>query len=199
MSVGEIYVLKMKQESDNVAILNQFFYKEIQAPTLGSAEELAKTFDSIILAEWAGSVVDAISCILVEVFAIETPTDFFELSPTNEVGLRVSTPATLMPTYMAFSYASNRDGAGTRRSFKRFAGLLDVDVDGNSLSSSFLSIDAVGDLRALLGSNLIGATGGVFQPYQIKAGWKAGFVPVEHFALPDWQIPKLSSQVSRKP
>ena len=104
-------------------------------------------------------------------------------------------------TWVAFEYTSNRDGAGSRRSHKRFAGLAEADTDNNALSASFLAITEVTNLRNAMAQTIDdGQTvPTAFVPVQVKAGWKAGFAPTVNFEITSWQDPRLSSQVSRKP
>jgi len=198
MSVNDVYVVKMKQVSSGQAILNQFFYKQTVVGDADGAAELFTEFDDSILSLFVDCVQDDLKTTALEVFNIQFPTEFREALPNFNTGTRGATAATRMPTYVSFSYSSNRNGAGTRRSFKRFAGLLDADVDTNNLSSSFLAIPEVDTLRNVLGLELTGLGGGKWLPVQVAAGWIAGFAPTLHFTLGSWIGPVLTSQVSRK-
>lgn len=199
MAVDDVYVIKMKQIANQQEMLNQFFYVVSVDEGSDGAKELFDEFNTDILADWKNCVQDDQKITAVEVFNIGVPTKFWEALPSNNTGTRAATNTTRVPTWTAFSYRSNRNGAGTRRSYKRFAGLLEVDIDYNVLSSAFLAITDVEDLRNMLGTKLTGVSGGEFLPTQISAGWVPGITPLINFNLTSWIAPVLTSQVSRKP
>ena len=199
MAVDDVYVIKMKQIANAQEMLNQFFYAVSVDEGSDGAKELFDEFNTDILADWVDCVQDDQKVTSLEVFNIGVPTKFWEALPTNNTGTRAATNATRVPTWTSFGYRSNRNGAGTRRSYKRFAGLLEVDIDYNTLSAAFLAIPEVDALRNTLGTKLVGVSGGEFLPVQISAGWVPGVTPVINFGLTSWQDPVLTSQVSRKP
>lgn len=199
MAVGDVFVVKMKQTAQGQEMLNQFFYEEKVTASSDAAFDLFDVFNLQVLVEWIDCVQDDQKITALEVFNIGTPTVFREAVPSNSVGTRAATNATRVPTWTAFSYKSNRNGAGTRRSYKRFAGLLEVDIDYNVLSATFLAIAAVSNLQNQLGTQLVGAASGEYLPVQISAGWIPGVTPIVNFGLVSWQDAVLTSQVSRKP
>lgn len=198
-AVGDVYIIKQKQISGGQDILNQYFYEMTTVGDADGANELFNTFDDDVLSLLIDCVQDDMKTLALEIFNIQFPTEFREALPDNNTGTRVATAATRVPTYLAFSYRSNRNGPGTRRSYKRFAGLLEADIDTNVLSSSFLAIPEVDTLRNILGLALTGSGGGVWRQVQVKSDWVAGFAPTVNFNTGSWQDPVLTSQVSRKP
>ncbi len=199
MAVGDIYVVKMFQEQFLESILNVFYYRQLTQIASENANGLFEGFDAAILANWAGCVIASISVINLEIFQPLVPTDFIDGVPTNNVGLRPDISLDRLPTFIAFSYKSNRFGAGSRASFKRFAGLEEADINANSMSPAFLALAPVIALQAALGNAVASVAGSTYVPIQVKSGWKVGFAPVENFILTTWAVPTLSSQVSRKP
>jgi len=202
MALNDIYVLKMFQEEFSQALLNQFFYQQTSPDgTVGGAQSLFNAFDGNILTQWEAVVISQLSIPNVEVFAVLTPSDYFDATPFNNVGLRTAADSVALPTWVAFEFTSNRNGAGTRRSHKRFAGLEESDVDNNVLSSSFLGFSALAALQVAMGvtisdTEVIPTS---FSPVQVKAGWQIGFLLTKNFDINTWQTARLSSQVSRKP
>jgi len=201
MPVGVKYALKMKQLEYAQDILNVFYYRQTVVNAAGAqdAEALFEAFNLDVLSHWDEVVTDEISILEVEVFAIEFPTDNHQAVPNNNVGTRTVVTAERAPSWVAAGYKSNRNGAGTRSSFKRFAGLSQIDYDANGFTTAFLALAAVESLRNALGSEIESAGGSKFVPVQLKSGWTLGINPVENFQLNTWLLPVLTSQVSRKP
>lgn len=202
MALNDIYVLKMFQEEYSQVILNQFFYRQTTTDgDVGGADSLFAAFDGTILTQWEACVVEQITVSNVETFVIATPDIYKDGAPFNDAGQRVVDDALVLPTWVAFEYTSNRDGAGSRRSHKRFAGLADADVDNNALSAAFLAITEVTNLKNALAQTIDdGETvSTAFVPVQVASGWVTGEAPTVNFDIVAWQDARLSSQVSRKP
>jgi len=201
MATGDIYAVLMKQVYFTVDILNVWFYRQSfdASPALSDAEGLFDAFDTDILANWDGMVNASISIPELEVFRIADPSDNFIGTPTNNVGTRPATDNLRAPSWVAAGFKSNRVGTGTRSSFKRFAGLMESDIDDNVISPTFIAIAAVQALKTAM-SVFVSATGGsTYLPIQVKSGWILGLPPTENFVISNWLDPKLTSQVSRKP
>lgn len=199
MAVGDIYVLKMNQELFTQAMLNVFYYE--QTTKLGSddAANLNEAFNAFILQEWQGCVGNGVTIPFIEAFAIANPSDFNQVTPAINTGLRTAPSDQRSPGWIAFSYRSNRNGAGTRSSYKRFGGIFDTDMNANVLDSLFLAIPSVGALQISLGNPVTSIAGDVYKPVQVKSGWQLGFPPIKNFDITSWFTASLSSQVSRKP
>lgn len=202
MAQNDVYVAKLFQEEYDQVILNQFFYKQITADgDVGGALGLFQAMDNTILTEWEACVVSQIAITNLEIFVIETPSIYVDGVPTNNIGTRTVADALVCPSWIAFEYTSNRDGAGSRRSHKRFAGLAEADVDNNSLAAAFLAITEVTNLKNAMAATINdGETVNTkYEPVQVKANWVVNFAPTVNFSILSWQVPRLSSQVSRKP
>jgi len=199
MALGEIYVIKMHTLMFAEEMLNVFCYEQSMSDGTPGAPKLNVAFDSVVLLEWINTVHTSIDITALETFAIANPVDFDSVTPTNSQGTRPFVGGNRAPSWVAFSYKSNRAGAGTRSSYKRFAGILDEDVNANSLDSSFEGLAAVANLQDRLGNSIAFDGGNAFVPVQTKSGWIVGFPPVKNFNITSWQNALLSSQVSRKP
>ncbi len=180
-------------------MLNVFFYRQTVTGALSGALGLFNAFQQDLLGHWAGTVVDNVNITEMEVFSIEFPTDFWAAIPPTSQGLRVIATASRVPTWLAYSMRSNRAGAGSRRSYKRFGGIGETDVVENSLASTFLALAAVVNFQAALSLPITEAAGATYEMVQVKSGWTLGFAPTVNFTILNFDPPVLSSQVSRKP
>ncbi len=196
--MADVYVVKMFQKLSGINILNVFFYRKIAGSDPDTAEALHQTFDDDVLASFIDCVSDALSINNLEIFQIDTPTQFFDGQPLNNSGTRTDTVTNRMPTANAFSFKTNRAGAGTRSSYKRFAGLLEEDVGGQALSSAFLALTALDDLQTALGANLTSTSANEYEPVQVKGTWAIGIAPTVNFVIDSVLGATLSTQVSRK-
>ncbi len=200
MAVGDVYCLKMFQTLYLQNVLNVFFYRQTLPGTPDDAEGLFRAFDEDVLSDFVNCVLNQLDIIRLEVFDPSNPTDFFDGSPVNNVGTRVAAAGNRSPSYLSFGFRSNRAGPGTRASFKRFAGLQELDIDANSLQPSFTTLPAVIDLTAALGVAITqGGAGAVYQPVQVKHPVPLGIPVIENFEITSWSVPFATSQVSRKP
>ncbi len=200
MATGDIYVVKMKQVYFTQEILNLFYYHQTaQNNPDTNAIGLADEFDQNVLADWAGMVNTSISITELETFAINNPIDNDSRVPLNNVGTRAIGDNLRAPSWIAAGFKSNRNGPGTRSSYRRFAGLGEEDIDDNVISPTFVALQAVQDLKASMAAILVTVSGSQYQPIQVPGGWSVGVYPGINFNLVSWLDPTLTSQVSRKP
>lgn len=199
MAVGEFYVVKQFTTYLGQNMLNQYFYEQVGESGETDAKGLWLAFDDDIMSTWSGTIGTGVDCPNVEVFQIAEGSDFHSEQPTNNQGTRVIVGAATLPSSVAFSYRSNRAGAGTRRSRKRFSGMDETDITGNALTALFLAITAVGDMATKLGAVIQQGANSNYKPIQIAAGWAVGFPPTKNFDVPTWDTAVLSTQNSRKP
>lgn len=199
MAVGDIYVVKMLGTFLLQQSLNVFYYRTNFQAGGDGAPELFTAFDTVIMSEWAQTVIIGVTVPALEVFATNNPTDFFTAAPANSIGLRPDLATDRLPSWVTFSYKSNRAGPGSRSSYKRFTGLQEDDQQANVLSPAFLAIPAVDDLRIEMGNLLASPGGTLWEPVQVNSGWTLAIPPSVNFVITDWLDPTLSSQTSRKP
>lgn len=199
MAIGEHYSLKVFGTYLGEAFLNTFAYRQTAGADPNPALGLATQFDASVLFDVADSVGDQMFFNRIECFSIESPSDYHDGPSANPQGLRVFAGGTSSPSYLAFGFRSNRAGAGTRASYKRFCGLGEVDVTDNSLGTTFTSRPSVVALRSALAQSLSYLGVNTWIPVQLKAGWSPGIPPVENFPITAYGVPYLTSQVSRRP
>ena len=199
MAVGDIYCIKMFQTYLSQNALNVWFYEQVTTGVLDEAEALFKAFDTDVLLHWIDTVTNQVDLIRLEVFNPAAPADFFDGAPVHNQGTRVAPAGQRSPSYAAFGFRSNRAGPGTRASFKRFTGLMEPDIDANSLQPAFTGLLAISNLITVMAQ--VSEESGVdasFKPVQVKHPVPL-FVPVvKNFEIINWSVPFLTSQVSRK-
>ncbi len=201
MAIGDIYCLKMFQQYFTQECLNIFTYRQtgVAIPGLSDAAGLFEAFDDAVLAEWIFMVNTSITIPTMEVFQIADPSDNHIATPTNNTGTRAIGDNLRAPSWIAAGFKSNRVGTGSRSSFKRFAGLGEVDIDDNTISPAFVALGPVQNMKVEMATEIAAAGGSTYLPVQLKSGWVLGFPPVENFVITSWVDPTLPSQVSTKP
>lgn len=198
MAINEVYLLKVFAQFLGQQVLNTYGYQQTAGGTSNPAASLTSIFDAVVQSIVTGIAPDTMTFSRVEAFSIANPSDYSDRAPAFATGVRAILPANLQPSYVSFGLRSNRAGAGSRASYKRYAGMGDGDMDGNDLTAAFLGIPSVVSLPGILATTLVHATGDTFKPVQIKSGWTLGFAPVVNFLITSWAIPYLTSQVSRR-
>lgn len=201
MAIGDIYCIKMFQSYFTQECLNVFTYRQtgVALPGLSDAAGLFEAFDLDVLSDWIGMVSTSISIPEMEVFQIADSSDNHIATPTNDTGIRALADNLRAPSWVAAGFKSNRVGTGSRSSFKRFAGIGEIDINDNVLANSFITLAATVALKASMAAVIEAAGGSEYQPIQVKSGWVLDTPPVENFEITSWVDPKLTSQVSRKP
>lgn len=199
MAIGEHYSVKLFGLALAEQLLNVFAYRQTSGVALQAAQDLAFEFDQHVLGSLIGIIGDYMSLPRLETFAIETPTDYDDRVPINNVGVRNIGFSERPPSYLAAGFRSNRAGAGSRASYKRFCGMSEDDSDANALTATYLALVLASGLSNSLSLTLTAASGNVFVPVQLKSGWIIGGTPVENFEITSFGTPYLTSQVSRRP
>lgn len=199
MAAGQCYAVRVFGDYLDQEFVNVYAYQQTIAITGNAANELTNGIDNHILFPLTGCVGDDTHYTRIEAFAIENPSDYDEKTPGNDSGNRAFTASARAPSYLAFGLRSNRGGAGTRASYKRFCGIGETDMEANFLEAAFLAIPSVEDLQVNLGTTIVSAGGDEFVPVQVKSGWELGIAPILNFLITAYGIPYLTSQVSRRP
>lgn len=199
MAVADIYCVKMFGDYLGQAFLNVFFYEQVLTGSPSDALGLHEAFDEDVLVDWVDTVVSLVGISNLEVFQPENPTDFHDGQPGNNVGTRAVTSPARTAAFEAFAYRSNRDGPGSRASYKRFVGLSEEDTTGNLLEAAFLAIPAVVALATSMGQVIAsGGPGATYKPIQVKHPVPLGIPVVKNFDIISWLPPYLTTQVSRR-
>lgn len=194
MSIGDCYAVKLFQDFDGQQLLNVWTYEQVAGGS-NQADALRDAFESTVLAEIAALQVTTIDYTNLEVFNIEFGSDYADGAPTPGSGLR--TADTLLPKFVALGMRSNRDGYGSRRSFKRFGGFNEADtLSATTWQSSIMGL--ADTLAAAMQGNLSDGTN-TFKPIQLLSGWSPGSVPNKNFDITSWTaVNRITSQVSRR-
>lgn len=199
MTIGEHFSVKQFGSYLGEQFLNTWAYRQTSGAAINAAAILLSAFEATVITHLPDATSTTTLFDRVECFAIENPTDYIDKVPNKTAGVRVIGTIAQSPSWVAFGYRSNRAGAGSRASYKRFCGIGESDVEQNVLSSTFEALAAVGFLQTALGAALVGGSGDTFVPVQLKAGWSPGLPPVENFVITGYAPAYLTSQVSRRP
>ncbi len=198
MAVGEHYSLKLFGNLLGQQFLNTFAYRQTSGVQPNEAALLALQFGLDIQFHLAACVGDYCAYTRIEAFSIETPTDYSDDVAPVPFGARIFAVDGQPPAYVAFGFRSNRAGAGSRSSYKRFCGIGDTDMIGNELEASFLALAPLAFLQTNLGDPLAHGSGVTFVPIQLESGWIPGGLPIENFTITSYGDAYLTSQVSRR-
>lgn len=99
------------------------------------------------------------------------------------------------PSNVAVGFRSNRNGIGTRYSYKRFAGVPLSWLSANGWDASSDTLRAA--MAVALGGTLTGS-GYTFQPVQVTGGFTLGTAPTYTFVLDAWSpMTRPSTQNTR--
>lgn len=197
MGVGSIYRVILSGSYLGQQITNVWHYAQLAGGSGNQSGGLSTEFQAEVLANLADCVASQYDFTNLLVVDVQTPSQFTDdSSPTPSTGARTIADADLAPSYLAFGFRSNRNGPGSRYSYKRFPGLSEVDFDGNALTATFKAL--ADPLRAALGSTLVSGANQYF-PFQIPGGVELGQVPPAGFVVNGWNDAYLTTQNSRKP
>lgn len=195
MATGDCYAVKLYQEFLSQECLNIWTYEQI-AGGANMAVGLWTNFQILVLPAIAALQSDDVVYTNLEVFNIEFGSDYKDGQPTPAAGERDPLGSN-GSSLLAFGFRSNRDGYGSRRSFKRFTGALEADLAGNVWNSTAQALMAdVADAMELT----ITYGSAQFKPIQLRSGWAPGVTPTKNFDIIDWALmPNVTTQNSRKP
>lgn len=197
MTVGDVYRVVVDQQYLGQEMLNVFYYQHTAGTGTDQAANLADIFQDNMLQEMSNLQLDTVEYDSISVVNGMRNTDQFVLaSPTPAGGDLDSATLINSPSDLAVGFRSNRNGMGTRYSYKRFGGVPLSYVAGNGWSSLYDS--ALLSMAAELGTVLT-QSGNSFTPVQITGGFKFGTAPTPTFFLTSWVFDTVpSSQATRR-
>lgn len=194
MAIGDIFEMRLRGNYLGQNTLNVYHYRQTAVGSGGNAGNLIGAFNTIIMPLLADALNEDAHWTDYVAFNIQVPTDYFEFPATITAGDReVADDAA--PSWVVATVQYNRFGAGSRYSYKRHSGLLLGDVDGNSLTSSFVSLLTP---YAAASDGPISNAGHTFEPVQVKSGYTLGEAPVVNGTIVNYVGIKLGSQDTRK-
>lgn len=190
MAINDIYRLTASGTYLGQATKNMFYYKQ----TLETATDNAETLRTL----WIATTLPSLQTIQtqqffwtrIEVQNIAVVADFDEFNIFAAGSLVTTTQA---PPFAACMFSSNRAGFGTRRGYKRIAGLDGALIDGNDYTIGSVILTAV---ATELGSDLTDALD-TFAPVIAKRPIVIGINP-STFLADSWAYQRVTTQNSRK-
>lgn len=196
MAVGDIIQLRLEGQYLGQAWQNVFYYR-VNSGTGNAAGSCLNLFEQDVLGIILNAMVDTSEVIMLTAVNGMNNGDQYSRAPNPGFifGTVDAVEIGQAPSNAAVGFRSNRNGIGTRYSYKRFGGVPLEWIEGNAWTvSAGIAHDAI---EVALGDSLSGA-GFVFQPYQVSGGFKLGVAPTATFPLTNWQrIERMSTQNTR--
>lgn len=132
---------------------NVFYYRKDGAHGAGDAGLLADGFDLQVVEAIAGVVSNAVTLNNIEVVNLVDPFDYVTQAVTDTTG-DVST-SHYGPRFMAYSFRLTRTRRDGRHGYKRFVGVAEDLVAGESANVSGALVTAIPLLAAALGNTIV--------------------------------------------
>jgi hypothetical protein len=203
MAIGDVYFLRDVQDLLGQQVINTYWYSVVTDATSDNAEDLLLQWLTDVRPEILTIQSEQLTHVLVECFLWSDPQSSFGANATPVVGDDQNNQP--LPSNVAVAYRSPYGGPGSRYSYKRFAGITEFYVNGNTISGGAI-FEAI---EPVLGQNLTGVNGGIFQPVQVQHS-SGGIrtlpdlgtgTPIVNRSLQgNWLFrPTVSSQNTRKP
>lgn len=196
MSVGDVIQLRVVGDYLGQEWQNVFYYRQTAGAAAGAGACL-NLFEDEVMDNVLATMLD--SSTVLSLSAVNGMNNSDQYSRPPDPGFEQGTLDALTlgesPSNAAVGFRSNRNGIGTRYSYKRFAGVPLSWIAGNAWA---VASDAAHlALANALGLSLSGFGYG-FDPVQVTGGFKLGEVPTVSFALTSWlRIDRMSTQNTR--
>lgn len=194
MAVGDIYQLVFNHTVLGVACVNRFWYRQDVAGSVSGAVSAASSFNLSLVPAFAAAQSDDCVYQSIEVVNYRTPTDFTVMTPTVTTGTRTPTTFTLPPELVA-KLKFNRNGPGTRYTFKAISGFLREDIDNSGLTAAATTI--ANNLGIVL-DNALTWSGATFSQVQVQGPTTLGVNPTAFFVVNQYLAAAFGTQNTRK-
>lgn len=195
MAVNDVVMLRLDGDYKGQNWSNVFYYRQTAAGCANEAQALWNAFNGnpmTQITDFMNSEVNIVSLLSV---IVRAPNVYYQAAPTITEGQRVGTsePA---PSYIAGSVRFNRNGPGSRYSYKRFVGALEEDYDGNTTETAAANLlfDIGGALDVAISNG-----GCTYEPVQVESGWVYYTQPTVNFVINETLSARITTQNSRKP
>lgn len=180
MTVGDIYQLRLNlNHPSDPECINVFYYRVITQTNSISAENVADDFVTNILDAIMEPLANNITANGLTTINGMSNSDFNETNPSVSGGSGTGTPA---PAFIAIGYRSQRNGPGSRRSYKRVVGPPSNVFDTTNGRFS-LDFQALIETASDIFDDTLTLAGGTLDPCQITGGFVLGVTPTFHFDL----------------
>ena len=200
MAANDIYQLVQNYRwGDDIDCKNVYYYQQTDSNVSGASQ---------LTAAWAAAVGDNLVTLAppfitfgtVETVNLRTPTDFHVGDYNGNQGDRPQIDTDPAPPFLAVQFVSDRAYPGTRSARKRFPFLLETDLDGRFLSSSFTGLAIIGTIAAGLAATISNG-GRSFRPVVVQRPTPLGVNPAVRYpiAAGSYSVStRVSTQNSRK-
>lgn len=186
-----IYEVVLEQTYQNQEIFNVFHYLN----TLGlddEQEKCADAFDETLMATLAGLQSTNLDYNLIRVANLTGNLADFSKVPSQGDGDVVGSD---IVSFTAFSFRYNRETKDTRNGAKRFAGLIEENVQSTGFGPTFFS--SLQAFAILLGND-ISTVGGIFSPIILRKPPAAGPLYTYNTVSSVTALNRTTTQSSRK-
>jgi hypothetical protein len=175
MATGQDFMVKVYQTYASRNCLNVWFYH--QTAGSGDSEELWAKFDDVILPLMAPIQNSGVSYITLEVLNLSNLDDFKSQTPSTIVG---TLTGDALAAFVASSFIFHRSTRQVRNGSKRFTGLTETAINGDSIAGGLQS--AMLALAEAMGDALEDVEGNVWEP-MIAKRHSTGTPPVTTYTL----------------
>lgn len=144
VDTGDLLQIIDKQSYLSQELLNVYYYRWFSVPSVDNSvyPALVESFANTIIGEVKELQGELLVHTSVQIKNLSNNVDFYE-EPFSVTGQRAQTFATALPSYVSVGFKLIRDSLVTRNGFKRFGGLGDGQVNGNSWAGDPADITAV--------------------------------------------------------
>lgn len=194
--VGDIYQAVASGVYLGQAVTNVYWYKLIvNNGSPARAGVLSNRIADTLLPQVAAIQNDQMLWTGVNVINYRDPADSF-LESVNVSGVLPTANNVALPSYMALAFRYQRVASGQRYGYKRFCGLNEGQVDGNTVTINQALLD---DVRGMLARNLTSANSDTqFKPVVVKRPVTLGANPIS-YEPSSVRFNGLTTQNTRKP
>lgn len=194
MAVNDVYKCTLRGQYLGEEWVNVFFYRQTAVAAGNQAILLWQRFDATVADDYADWANTEVSFLELEILNMRVPTEFTSVQPTKTAGQRTAT-AGEAPSFLTGTIRFNRNGPGTRFSYKRLVGLCEEDIIQNGLSSA--AVTALTGIGTLIRTTLINGLA-TFIPCQVRHPVILGVNPTVNFDLNNVTAVRLGTQNTRK-
>lgn len=198
MGQGDLFQITSYQTLLNEDILNVYYYRQTVIGTMAPSDliDLLNAFKTNVIDQVRKEQVDTLVHTLLEVRNLSNNLDIATIIP-GVSGMVAAAAAAILPTYVTVGYKLVRESLVTRHGYKRFSGLSEAQVTGNTyVPASAANVTAI---QTALAMDLGGPDFPIVEPVIVKRP----FVPpvgtaYQYSSIGSAVLRGLGSQNSRK-
>lgn len=151
VALGDLLQIVSEQTYLGQQILNVYYYRWFSAPSVDNTvyPALIDDFQARVIGDVRQLQGELLVHTSLTIKNLSNNVDFYE-KPISLTGMRTQSMATALPSYVSVGFKLIRDSLVTRNGFKRFGGLSDGEVNGNTWVGAGTDITNVEDALAEL-------------------------------------------------